>query len=130
MDITVIFLKYLGVFYVVFGISSLLSKKISDTLMNIVKDDGQLFLIGFMTIIFSLPIVVFHNIWDSYLAGFVSFIGWLGLLKTFLIWSFPDYIKSKADSRLNPKVIRIRGVFALVFGLACLYLACNPTCLI
>lgn len=127
---TVMFLKYLGVFYLIIGFSSLLNKKISDTLINMVKDDGQLWMMGFMTLMFSLPIVIFHNIWDSYLAGFVSFFGWLGLLKAFFVWSFPDYIKSKADSRLNPKTLKIRAATQLVMGLVLLYLACNPTCLI
>ena len=77
--------------------------------MTIVRDDSKLFLLAFMTIIFSLPIVLFHNIWDSYLAGFVSFIGWAGLLKGFLQMAFPDYIRSKAESRLSPKNLKIRS---------------------
>ena len=130
MDVTVIFLKYLGVFYVLFGFSSLLNKTISNTLMNLVNDDGNLFLMGFVTVIFSVPIVLFHNIWDSYLAGFVSFFGWAGLLKGFFIWSFPGYIKSKAASRLNPRNLKIRSVVSLVMGLIFLYFAYNPACLI
>ena len=130
MDITIIFLKYLGVFYVIFGVASLLNKKIHDKLMTVIGDDGKLFLLACITIMFSLPIVLFHNIWDSYLAGFVSFIGWAGLLKGFLQMAFPDYIRSKAASSLNPKNFKIRSVFALVFGLFCLYFSYNPSCLI
>jgi len=130
MDITVIFLKYLGVFYVLFGFSSLLNKKMSNTLLNLVNDDSNLFLMGFVTIIFSFPIVLFHNIWDSYLAGFVSFFGWAGLLKGFFIWSFPSYIQSKASARLNHRKLKIRSALSLILGLIFLYFAYNPTCLI
>jgi hypothetical protein len=130
MDVTVIFLKYLGVFYVLFGFSSLMNKKMSNTLLNLVNDDSNLFLMGFVTVIFSFPIVLFHNIWDSYLAGFVSFFGWAGLLKGFFIWSFPSYIKAKADSRFNPRSFKIRSVLSLVLGLIFLYFGYNPTCLI
>lgn len=130
MDVTIIFLKYLGVFYVIFGIALLLNKKMINTLMTIMRDDGKLFFLAFITIMFSLPIVLFHNIWDSYLAGFVSFIGWAGLLKGFLQMAFPDYIRSKAESSLNPKNFKIRSVLALVFGLFCLYFAYKPSCLI
>tara|TARA_B100002052_G_C15870839_1_gene594610 strand:- start:2157 stop:2549 length:393 start_codon:yes stop_codon:yes gene_type:complete len=130
MDYTIIFLKYLGFFYLLYGLSSLLNKKISNTLMTLVKDDGQLFFLGFMTILFSMPIVLLHNIWDSYLAGFVSFFGWATLLKGFFIWSFPDYIKSKAESRLNERNLKMRSVFSLVLALVLLYFACNPSCLI
>ena len=130
MDVTIIFLKYLGIFYTIFGLALLLNKKIIDTLLTVLRDDGKLFLLAFMTIIFSLPIVLFHNIWDSYLAGFVSFFGWAGLLKGFLQMAFPDYIRSKAESTLKPKNLKIRSVLALVFGLFFLYFAYNPSCLI
>ena len=42
MNVTIIFLKYLGIFYILFGLSSLLNKKISETMMILVKDDGKL----------------------------------------------------------------------------------------
>ena len=130
MNLTIIFLKYLGFFYVLYSVSCLMNKKMSDTKKALLNDDGQLFLTGWMVMLFSLPIVLFHNIWDSYLAGFVSFFGWAGLLKGFFIWSFPSYIKAKADSRFNPRSFKIRSVLSLVLGLIFLYFGYNPTCLI
>ena len=123
MNLTIIFLKYLGFFYVLYSVACLMNKKMSDTKKALLNDDGQLFLTGWMVMLFSLPIVLFHNIWDSYLTGFVSFFGWLGLLKAFIIWSFPDYVKSKADSRLNPQYLKIRAILSLIVGLICLYIA-------
>ena len=99
----------------------------SDTKKALLNDDGQLFLTGWMVMLFSLPIVLFHNIWDSYLTGFVSFFGWLGLLKAFIIWSFPYFVKSKADSRLNPQYLKIRAILSLIVGLICLYIAYNSS---
>ena len=123
METTIIFLKYLGFFYIIFGLGMILNKKMGETLMNIVKDDGKLFFLALFTILFSLPIVVFHNIWDSVLSGIVSVFGWLGLLKGFVQIAFPDYVKSKTESRLNPKYLKIRSVIALIFGLILLYCA-------
>ena len=123
MDTTIVFLKYLGVFYVIFGLGLILNKKLSETLMDIIKDDGKLFLLALFTIFFSVPIVIFHNVWDSVLSGIVSVFGWLGLLKGFLQIPFPDYIKSTAESRLNPKNLKIRGIHTLIFGLVFLYFA-------
>ncbi len=123
MDTTIVFLKYLGVFYVIFGLGLILNKKLSETLMDIVKDDGKLFLLALFTIFFSVPIVIFHNFWDSVLSGIVSTFGWLGLLKGFVQITFPDYVKSKAESRLNPKNLKIRSFLTLILGLVFLYCA-------
>ena len=121
MDTTVIFLKYLGFFYIVFALGLILNKKLSETLMDIIKDDAKLFLLALFTIFFSLPIVIFHNVWDSVLSGIVSAFGWLGLLKGFVQITFPDYVKSKAESQLNPKNLKIRSVLTLILGLVFLY---------
>ena len=123
MDSTIVFLKYLGFFYFIFGLGLILNKKLSETLMDIIKDNGKLFLLACFTIFFSLPIVIFHNVWDSVLSGIVSVFGWLGLLKGFVQITFPDYIKSKAESRLNPKNLKTRAILTLIFGLAFLYFA-------
>jgi len=121
---TIVFLKYIGFFYVFFGLSCLLNKKIHEILITLVKDDSQLWLMGMMTLIFSLPIVLFHNNnGDFYLVLFVTFVGWAGLLKTFFIWSFPGYVKSKVGTRFNLKNLKIRSVIALVVGLLSFYFA-------
>ena len=121
---TIVFLKYIGFFYVFFGLSCLLNKKIHEILITLVKDDSQLWLMGMMTLIFSLPIVLFHNNnGNFYLALFVTFVGWAGLLKTFFIWSFPGYVKSKVGTRFNLKNLKIRSVIALVVGLLSFYFA-------
>jgi hypothetical protein len=128
-DITVLFLKYFGIFYIIFSIAMFFNKKLLDAMMTTMKDESKLFLLAMFTLLFSLPVVVFHNIWDSYLTGFVSFMGWSGLLKGFIFLAFPNYIKSKVESKLTPKTMKIRAIFAFVFGVVLLYFSCNASCL-
>jgi hypothetical protein len=57
-----------------------------------------------------------HNIWNSFTAGFVSFLGWGTFLKgaTFLV--APKFVDKAADWEVAKKLVPAAGILLLIFG--------------
>ena len=121
MDISLVMMKYIGFFYLLFGIALVSNNKIYDLLLDIFDNDSKLFILGLLTILFSLPIVIFHNIWNDLLTGFISFLGWVGLFKGFFQITFTSFVKKKAKSNLSILKLKIRGFLSIIIGLFFLF---------
>ena len=88
---------------------------------RIVRDPGEIFLIGLLRLGLGLAIVIGHSIWNSALAIVVSLLGWLMLASGVLTLFLP----TERLIRLNDAVRadRYYGVFVGIVALLGLYLA-------
>lgn len=81
------------------GLSGLINKNYYVKLMDdTFKNSSLVFCYGTFTMITSMLIINFHNIWAMNLNVLITIIGWLGLIKAFSILLFPNHVKSFSKS--------------------------------
>ena len=112
---TLFFTKLLGIYMLVGGIALFTNKKmIEDWVQNVSKEPGFRMMGGMIALLFGLVIVLNHNMWTDFQTGFVSFFGWVAILKGVFIMIFPPFYE-KAAGFVKGK-IQIAGILWLVIG--------------
>jgi uncharacterized membrane protein HdeD (DUF308 family) len=107
--------KILALTYISAGIAALSGKL---TFRKIIEDfegsSGLTFVTGFITIVFGMLLVEYHNIWVKDWTVLITIIGWVSLLKGVMLIIFPQIISSYRNWYKNT---RIWGIFMIVIGL-------------
>ena len=118
IEITSFFLKFIGSFTTIIGLS-LLSKKNFDKFIELEKTQSEI--LGMFSLIICLTIIFTHSIWTGPWEIFISIIGWLGLLKGIgrlgIIPAYGKYRLKKMESTSSKK----SAWFTIIFGLIMLY---------
>lgn len=115
MELSIVVAKILALVYISSGIAAL-SGKISFNKMveEYERSQGLTFLSGFITIVFGVFLVEYHNIWAGNWTVLVTVIGWLSLFKGVMLIAFPQSILM--FSRWHRNTFRW-GIFMIIFGL-------------
>jgi len=123
MENSIFIAKFLGVAYIIFGLGILLNtkyyKKILDGLM---KNAANVLYGGIFALVVGFLITYYHNIWVANWSVVITIIGWLSLLKGFLLIVFPNFYVSwtKVLTR-NESFMPIWGFLAFLLGLYFIY---------
>jgi len=123
METSLFIAKFLGVAYAIFGFGILLNvkyyKKMLDDLM---KNSANVIYGGIFALVVGFLIIYYHNIWVASWTVVITIIGWLGLLKGFLLIVFPNFYVGWAKALVrNVSFMPIWGFLAFLLGLYFIY---------
>jgi hypothetical protein len=118
MTLSILVAKILALTYISAGIAALSGKiTFSQMMEDFERSPGLTFITGFMTLIFGVILVTYHNIWVKNWTVLITLIGWISVLKGIRLIAFPQsnaYFKSWYK---NSKVWGICMLFVgIVFG--------------
>ena len=112
------FLKFLAILSLVNGISLIIGKESRQNMIINLQNDTFIISMGYISILIGAPFVILRNIWEFSLIGFVTFFGWLTLIKGFVLVCYPQFVSNKSYSQ---NTLKIRGIFALLLAIILFY---------
>lgn len=117
MSTSILIAKLLGLMYVFVGLGMLLSGKYYKKMFDsFIKELGAVYIGGLMALVVGFLIVTYHNVWQGW-PILVSLIGWLALIKGFMLLVLPEVFMDKFKSMFKTaKCVNWVGVFALLLG--------------
>ena len=105
------------------GLSLIVSKKTRERMENfgeqLHRNNSLLFFTPIICFIIGLPVIILHNIWTPDVVGFVTLLGWVTVLKGFLILLNPSWLPKKSN-------VKLRAWFGLILGLGLMYCGYYP----
>jgi len=118
MHTSIVLAQILGIGFVVLGLSMISNKKWTAlAIEEIVKNQGLIWLAGFITLILGATIVVLNNVWTFGLPLFITILGWLTLIKGTLILVFPNSTLSYYKKMNKGNIFVWGGVVVFILGL-------------
>jgi len=96
MEISIFLARFLGGFYVIFGLLFVITGQLDKT---IEMTDNKSFVIstGYISLLMGLATVVLHNIWVPDWRIAITLLGWSTLIKGILKIGFPELIHKQAQ---------------------------------
>lgn len=123
MNASIAIAQFLGILFVGVSISIIIDKKnISAALREIVKNQGTLWMWGFIVLTIGAVFLVLNHTWTPRLPLVITIVGWLTLIKGLYILIFPKSTVSLYEKCNKDSVLLSGGVIAFILGLALLYL--------
>lgn len=118
MDISIFYAKFLGLLFLVLGISLWVNpKRYKHLLKSYIKQQEIFFYHGLITLIIGMVVTITHNYWYWNWIGIITLFGWISLVKGVSILFFPDMITSWVK-KFDYKELQIAGVlFTIVVGI-------------
>lgn len=117
------FLVFFGSLYLVMGLSVFFARAAWEEFMALFAQNNAVNLIaGIITLPIALFIVVFYNDWNGTASIILMVIGYLGLLKSFLLLLQPSLAQSMVRKYQTMKPSWTQGCLAIAIGLALLIL--------
>lgn len=94
MELSIFVAKIIALVYLAAGISALRGVM---NLKKIVEDFDRspalTYIVGFFTLIISMLLVQYHNIWVKDWTVIITLFGWIGIFKGLMFIAFPDILK-------------------------------------
>ncbi|MCK5611529.1 hypothetical protein KAR91_57190 [Candidatus Pacearchaeota archaeon] len=115
MATSIFIAKLFAVVYLFIGLGMLMSSKhYKNMLLEMMKDSSMFYFGGILATIAGFLIVNAHNVWTGW-PILISVIGWLALLKGFMLLVFPEHFKfwGKLFKKWNMSTL---GVFVIAMG--------------
>jgi len=93
MDTSIFLAKAWGVLLIIISLSFLINSKGVAHIFKYMKDEGNIFITGYLTLIIGILSVLAHNIWHGATwVIIVTIFGWIALLKGVVRVSFPYFV--------------------------------------
>jgi len=123
MGLTYFYAEIFGIVFTTIGVAFLLNlRQMLAIAHEVIDDRGVLFVIGILTLILGSFLVLTENIWNAgFLAGLVSLIGWLLLIRAILLLWLPHGTIRKIFNAV--KFEQSYYAFGIIILLVGLYLA-------
>ena len=128
MNISITLAQILGPLFLIVGLGVLMNLGLYQKMIkDYIKSSGLIYLGGFMSLIFGILIVHFHNIWILGWPVLITIFGWLGVLKGMGFIMFPksmcklseNAIKGKASLIVRLLIVLALSVFLIWVGYFC-----------
>ena len=120
----IFFVKFMGYFMFLTGGALFLSKETRTAMLeNMKNNESFLISMGYITLLIGLPIVILHNVWELNVLGLVTLMGWVTLVKGFVLLLKPSMVKKKDYS---DKSLKTRGLIGALIGLGLMYCGYFP----
>ena len=122
MDISIFFARYLGAFYLIFGLLFIVTKQLGKT---IEMTDDNVFVIstGYISFLMGLAVVVLHNHWVANWILAVTILGWSTMIKGILKIGFPELIHKQAQRFKRKQTLST--IFLMLLGGWLLWMSFN-----
>ncbi len=115
MGLSILVARILALTYISTGIAVLSGKiNFGKVVESFEKSSGLTFISGFVTLIFGMVLVTYHNIWARSWITLITIIGWMSLLKGIMLIVYPQYISYFKGMYKNSRVL---GIIMLILGL-------------
>ncbi len=123
MNASITIVQFLGILFAGIGISVVIDKKnISAAIREITKNQGTLWMWGFLTLTIGAVFLVLNHTWTPRLPLVVTIVGWLTLIKGLYILIFPNSAVSMYEKCNKDSIFIPCGIIAFILGLVLLYL--------
>jgi hypothetical protein len=118
MNTSTVLAQILGILFIALGLSMIFNKKWTAlAIEEITKNQGLVWLAGFITLILGTTIVTLNNTWTSGVPLLVTILGWLTLIKGAAILVFPDFTFSYYKKMNKENIFTWGGVIIFILGL-------------
>lgn len=125
METSIFFLKFYGYFFFLFAGALLFSKKAMEVMIIAGKDKKHVMFTGMLSLFIGLPVIILHNIWTFDVLGFVTFIGWVSVVKGVVRIAFPSFVVRKME-RYKSSQSKVWLIIAVMIGLGLMYCGYYP----
>ncbi len=123
MDITLFLVQLWGPVLLALGLGLLLSKgHYARVYRELDKEPLAALTFGMLAMVVGIVHIMAHNVWDSLLSGFISFLGWATLLKGTAFVIVPRMADRWSEVALKAKLMQVGAVVVLVLGAYLSYL--------
>ncbi len=118
MEISYLIAKIIGPIYLITGLSMLINPNMyKNFLEKFMRDNGLLFISGFLSLLIGLLILTFHNIWVYSWQIIITIFGVIAIVKGSLILILPSYlIKITSLIHKNSVIIACASLAAICVG--------------
>lgn len=113
MDISIFFARFLGGFFLIFGLLSLITRQLGKTI-EMTDDKSFVISTGYITLIMGLVTVILHNVWVADWRVAITILGWSTLIKGVMKIGFPEFIHKQAQRFKNQQIIE--AIILLLMG--------------
>lgn len=121
---TILIAKFVGPVILAVGVGIFLSRNYYIKVYRNLENETLAVLMGGISILVAgIAIVLNHNMWDSFAAGLISFLGWMSVLKGVLLIMMPKTVDMFGDMVANSKFFSVTAVLATVCGVYVTYIA-------
>ncbi|MBU0545189.1 MAG: hypothetical protein KKH97_07615 [Proteobacteria bacterium] len=118
MELSILIAKITAVIYLSASLGGFFSRDYYRRLADdMYKNSALTYMMGFMAVIVGFLIVHYHNLWGSDWTVLITIIGWISLIKGFLIIAFPKFIWRLSELFLTEKILKIYPYVTLLLGL-------------
>jgi len=117
-DITFMLARVLGPLLIAAGVMLITqTTRMVSAMMGVMADDGQLVLIGFLSLAIGLGLIVMHQRWSNFSAILISILGWAFLVRGLSALFAPQFLHAGAQWVLTtPQALPIAGCVAALLG--------------
>lgn len=114
---SILIARFLGLYLLIVG-SGLLIRRMQFPRVahSLSENEGVVFVLGILALIFGLVIVLAHNVWAWNWALPITLIGYLAIFKGIARLWFPDYIHRTVDQRITTQSVILMAIFAMLLG--------------
>ena len=113
MDITIFFAQFWGVFFIVFGALSFITRQLGRTI-EMTDDKAFVISTGYISFLMGLVTVILHNVWAWDWPVVITILGWSTMIKGIMKIGFPGTIHKQAQR--FKKNQWLGAVFLLILG--------------
>ncbi len=113
MEISIFFARFLGSFFLIFGMLFIITKQLGKTI-EMTDDKAFVISTGYITLIMGLVTVILHNLWILDWRVSITILGWSTLIKGTMKVGFPEQIHKQAQ-RFKKKQI-LSAIFMIILG--------------
>lgn len=78
-----------------------------------------------LSLLIGLPVIILQNIWTLDVLGFVTFIGWMSVLKGVVRIAFPSFVVQKMERNKNSES-KVWLIIAVLIGAGLMYCGYYP----
>lgn len=123
-SLTITLAQYMGPVLIATGLGIFFSRNYyTKVYRDLEKETLAVFMSGITILTAGIAIVVHHNKWDSLLAGIITLIGWLSILKGLVLIIKPQVADNLGEKVANSKLFGLIAVLATVLGVYVTYMA-------
>jgi len=113
MDISIFFARFMGGFYVFFGLLFIIARQLGKTI-DLTYDKAFIISTGYITLLMGLVTVILHNLWVGDWRIAITLLGWSTLIKGIMKTGFPELIQ-KQSQRFKKKQA-LSTIILLILG--------------
>lgn len=114
---TLLLAKFIGPVILAVGAGIFFSKNYyTKVYRNLENETLAVLMSGIITLVAGITIVLNHNVWDSFTACIVTFVGWASILKGFFLIVVPNTVDRIGDMVAEANLFPFMATLAIACG--------------